>query len=95
MCWCFQKLSDDLKDFLKSLMDAITSEAQSKENAGESGDRYSAEAWYTILSGFLAGMTGTRPFTPAAAVTYMAACRVSSGVSPAFFTLNAPSPAAR
>jgi hypothetical protein len=44
VCWCFQKLSDDLKDFLKSLREAIASEAQSKEIAGESGDRYSAEA---------------------------------------------------
>ena len=62
VCWCFQKRSDDLPYFQKSLREAISMEAQARQNAGESGDRFSAESWYTILSGFLAGMAGVRPF---------------------------------
>ena len=94
ICWCFQKLSDDLGGFLQSLRVAISTEAQARQNAGESGDRFSAESWFTILSGFLAGMAGVRPFQPPTAETDTAAGRVSSGALPAYYTLSVPTPAA-
>ena len=93
VCWCFQKLSDDMPHFLNSLRDAISTEARSRQNAGESGDRFSAESWYTILSGFLAGMAGVRPFQPPTFETDVAAGRASSAASPAFYTVNVPVPA--
>ena len=92
VCWCFQKLSDDLKGFLRSLSEAISTEAEARQNAGESGDRFSAESWYTILSGFLAGMAGVRPFHPPTAETDTAAGRVSSVAPPAYFTVSVPTP---
>ena len=91
ICWCFQKLSDDLPSFLRSLSEAISTEAQARQHAGESGDRFSAESWYTILSGFLAGMAGVRPFQSPTAETD--ATRVSSGAPPTFFTVSVPAPA--
>jgi hypothetical protein len=92
VCWCFQKLSDDLPRFLESLTRAINTEARARQRAGESGDRFSAESWYTILSGFLAGMAGVRPFQPPTAETEKAAGRVSSAASPAFFTVSGSTP---
>ena len=92
VCWCFQKLSDDLKGFLRSLSVAISTEARARQNAGGSGDKFSAESWYTILSGFLAGMAGVRPFHPPTAETDTAAGRVSSVAPPAYFTVSVPTP---
>ena len=92
VCWCFQKLSDDLPRFLESLTRAINTEARARQRAGESGDRFSAESWNTILSGFLAGMAGVRPFQPPTAETEKAAGRVSSAASPAFFTVSGSTP---
>jgi len=93
VCWCFQKLSDDLPVFVDLLKDAISTEARTRRNAGESGDRYSAEAWHTILSGFLAGMAGLRPFTPPTIETVLSVGGPITGAQPALPIVNAPTTA--
>lgn len=92
ICWCYQKQSEDLPAFLNLLEEVISTEAAAKDHIGQSGDLFSAESWYTILSGFLAGMAGVSAFKPPSAATAKAAGGQLEQVpaAPAPYTISAP-----